>query len=108
MNEQRAFPYTVGGLLAALKPAGMVFGWQGRAYAIVEDGKYVWYDTPYRLHKTDFIGKLQKLDPASPSMPYYVTNHEYQRGSITAIARNVYVGSEPGINRPNVVQDGDR
>lgn len=65
-----------------------------------------WYDAPYRLHKTDFMDKLKALPSDTSCMPYYVTNHEYERVSVTAIARNVYVGIVPK-GRPYVVQDGD-
>ena len=101
--------YTVGGLLAALKPAGMAFAWITNATTEKEGaGIMVNYDRRFRLHKTDFMNDLKKLDPETRCAPYYVTVHEYKSisGHI-GCARNVYFGLRPGT-RPNVIQDGDK
>ena len=108
--------YTVGGLLAALKPAGYVYAWVERAYARRDQFESpIWYDKPYRLHKTELIDDLRKIadewGSGSPVAPYYVQDATYIQGKGTTyerriVRRNVYIGAQPG-NRPNVVQDGD-
>ena len=99
--------YTIGGLIAALRPAGWVYLWGLPLYGIpAPAASHTWYDKPCRLHKTDFIDALKKLPPEARSAPYYVTEHAYKRGSYDVTARNVYVGIS-GVGRPNVVQDGD-
>lgn len=57
----------VSDLLAILAPRGEVTAWTKLANL---DGK--WFDYSLRLHKTELIAELRKMDRDTPVMPFYI------------------------------------
>lgn len=83
---------TVGDLLRAVRPKGDVYVWTPLSFTSTGEPS----QRKLRLHKTDFIAMLRRMDQNASAVPFAIQEWNYKSGTRWRRARAIYLNDYDG------------